>query len=162
MEIVKFPDPRLLVPCKEVTVFGPELLVLLEAMWEAMKAAGGIGLASNQVGLTHRMFVMEGNAGEKIFLVNPVVTKTSRAFSCYKEGCLSAPGEYVFLGDRNSWVQVEYFTELGQKRMAVFNEIWSVCVQHEIGHLDGKSFMESKTIPRLRRKELAKKWGLKF
>lgn len=162
MDIVRFPDASLFVSCKEVTVFGEELKVLLDSMWETMKAANGIGLAANQVGLTARMLVMEGNAGEKLYIVNPKIVGQSTLLSRFKEGCLSAPGEFIFRGDRFSWVMVEYFNEKGEKQRAMFNQLASVCVQHEIDHLDGKSFMESKSIPRLKRKELAKKWGLKL
>lgn len=165
MKIINFPDPILFNKCKEVSVFGKELEVLLNTMWDTMKGKG-IGLAANQVGLNFRMFVMEGplkdGAQEKLFFVNPVILSRSVVPANIKEGCLSAPGEFLMLSERSSWVQVEYQNEKGEKQIRVFKGLYSVCVQHEIDHLDGKSHLMSKTIPKAQRKELAKKWGIKL
>jgi peptide deformylase len=161
MEILKFPHPSLFTKCKPVTVFGPELSVLLESMWETMTSAKGIGLASNQVGLDYTMFVMEGPAKEKIFIVNPKMTKRSSMTANLQEGCLSAPGEFIKLKERSRWVEVKYQDEKGTEKIAMFTGIYAVCVQHEIGHLEGKSHLQSGTIPGARRRELAEKWGLK-
>lgn len=161
MEILKFPDKNLFVVCREVTVFGEELKTLLDGMWSTMVKGGGLGLASNQVGLDHRMFVMAGPDNEKIFLVNPKIIKKSIAPANMREGCLSAPGEFLVLGERVFWVQVEFQDQHGKSRSRVFKGLHSVCVQHEIDHLEGKSHLMSKTIPKVRRKEIYKKWGLK-
>lgn len=169
MKIIKFPDPILFKKCKEVTVFGKELEVLLESMWDTMVDGKGIGLAANQVGLSYRMFVMEfmadvkpGSKKEKIFFVNPKILSRSAAPAEQKEGCLSAPGEFLTLAERSAWVQVEYQNEKGEKQTRVFKGIYSVCVQHEIDHLDGKSHLLSKSLSKALRKQLAKKWGIKL
>lgn len=161
MDILKFPNPSLSTVCEPVTVFGPELKILLESMYETMKAAKGIGLAANQVGLKFRMFVMEGPSGEKMFLVNPIISKQGLNLSNYKEGCLSAPGEILFTGSRTDYVQIRYKDETGKEFTRDFTGIHSVCVQHEIEHLKGENFMKSKMLSREKRKFLAKKWGLK-
>lgn len=160
MEILKFPHPSLLKPCNPVTVFDIELKVLLGAMWDTMQANNGLGLAANQVGLPWAMFVMSYK-NQAIYLVNPKILHKGAAGSNIREGCLSAPGEYVVISDRSQWVQVEYQNEKGEKTKTVFTDLHSVCVQHEIEHLDGKSHLQSKSIPKNKRVELAKKWGLK-
>lgn len=165
MKITRFPDPILFKKCKEVTVFGKELEVLLQTMYDTMIASGGLGLAANQVSLSYRMFVMElmvESKKEKIFFVNPKIIARSVAPADQKEGCLSAPGEFLVLAERSSWVQVEFQNEKGEKQSRVFKGIYAVCVQHEIDHLDGKSHLLSKSIPTSKRKELAKKWGIKL
>ena len=161
MEVLKYPDPRLLKPCKEVKVFTPELKILLESMWETMKAERGIGLAANQVGLEYRMFTMSGPNEEKLFLVNPKIIASGTNPSPISEGCLSAPGEMIKVY-RPSWVKVEYKNEEGKSFVRVFVDVHSVCAQHEIEHLDGKSFLQNKNIPKNTRISLAKKWGLKI
>lgn len=161
MEILKLPHPSLFTVCAPVTVFGEELKILLEGMWDAMNKRAGIGLAANQVGLSFRMFTMIGPKEEKLFIVNPVIKEQSKVPAGIKEGCLSAPGEFVELSERGRWVMVEFQDETGLPHCRVFQDIHSVCVQHEIGHLDGKSHLQSKSIPKAKRKELAKKWGLK-
>lgn len=160
MEVLKYPDPRLLTACKEVLLFTPELKILLESMWETMKDANGIGLAANQVGLDYRMFVMSGPGEEKIFLVNPKILDFSKNPCDKAEGCLSAPNQLMRLY-RPNWVTVQFFDERGNSHSRTFTDIHSVCAQHEIEHLDGKSFLQNKVIPKKLRIFLAKKWGLK-
>ena len=159
MQVLKYPDPRLLTPCKEVTVFGDELKVLLESMWEIMKRERGMGMAANQVGLEYRMFVME-EGESKHFIVNPKILDHGKNPSAKPEGCLSAPGEMIRLY-RPDWVTVAYQNEKGEHLKRTFVDIFSVCAQHEIEHLDGKSFLQNKNIPKRVRVSLAAKWGLK-
>jgi peptide deformylase len=160
MELLKFPNPILSQICEPVTVFGDELPVLLEAMYQTMKQNNGLGLAANQVGILLRMFVMEGPNEEKIFLVNPVVTRKSIVMTIQREGCLSAPGDFVELLDRAQWVEIAFQDETGAEHKRVFKDLWAVCCQHEMEHLNGETFLQNKTISKIKRKELAKKWSL--
>jgi peptide deformylase len=160
MEILKFPHPALFKPCKEVTVFGTELKVLLDSMYETMKHNNGIGLAANQVGLPWRMFVMELES-RVYYCINPKIIARGLETANQKEGCLSAPGEFIVVPDRNKWVKLEYQDEEGIKNWIVAYDISAVCIQHELEHLDGKSHLQSKSIPKQKRIELAKKWGFK-
>lgn len=161
MVILKFPDPSLFKPCAEVTVFEEELKILLEGMWSAMLKHGGLGLAANQVGLHCRMFVMAGVNSEKLYIVNPKVVKQSVIPANMREGCLSAPGEFLVLSERASWIQIDFQDEKGQMQRRVFHGLHAVCVQHEMDHLEGKSHLMSPNIPKKQRKEIYKKWGLK-
>lgn len=161
MQILIFPDPILFQKCEEVNAFSEELLVLLDNMWTTMKDSNGIGLAANQVGLLHRMFVMEGPKNEQLYLVNPAIIRRSLVSAALEEGCLSAPGEMLILEERSSWVEVEYQDDHGTKHKRVFKDIWAVCVQHEMGHLNGESFLQSKSLLKTTRKSLAKKWKIK-
>lgn len=161
MVIVKFPDPSLDIECKPVTVFGPELKTLLESMYETMINATGIGLAANQVSLPYRMLVMTGPDKEKLFLINPEITEMSLSPANLKEGCLSSPGEFFVVPSRPAWTTVTYQDEVGKSHQKVFVGIYSVCVNHEIDHLDGLSYLEEPSVPRAKRKELAKKWKRK-
>ena len=162
MEVLKYPNPILFHKARQVNVFGPELLVLLESMYETMLSKNGIGLAANQVGLEFSMFVMRGPLDEKLFVVNPRISARSLAPANLKEGCLSAPGEFLILQERASWVEVSFQNEKGEQQKKVFSGIYAVCAQHEFDHLLGKSHLQSKSIPKAQRKLLAKKWGFKL
>lgn len=161
MEILKFPHPNLFVKCKEVTVFGPELKILLESMWETMVNAKGVGLAANQVGLDYRIFTMLGPEEEKLFIVNPKIVNRSNDFANLREGCLSSPGEFLMLEERCGKIQLLYQDEAGAVKTGIFAGIHSVCVQHEIQHLNGESYLQSKSLSRQVKRQLARKWGLK-
>lgn len=160
MKILKYPNPILLQACDPVLAIDERIKLSLDGMWETMLSHKGIGLAANQVGILYRMFVMSGPAGEKLYFINPKIVKKSVVPAEKTEGCLSAPGEYLQLDERADWVQVQFQDENGMEHVKVFNGIHSVCVQHEIDHLDGKTHLMSETLSSKDRKALAKKWGL--
>jgi len=161
MEILRFPHPHLFKPTQIIYNFDRDLQYWLDAMWDTMKANNGMGLSANQVLLNHRMFVMEGPENKRLEIINPIIIETSIVPAGLREGCLSAPGEYLIVPSRKAWVSVAFQDVKGMANKAVFKDIYAVCVQHEIEHLDGKGFMENDSISRKKRKELAKKWGLK-
>jgi peptide deformylase len=160
MVVLRFPNPFLSTATREVTVFGEELKILLDSMYEVMRLESGIGLAANQVGLLYKMFVMDGPAG-RLNIVNPIVVSMSGKSANTKEGCLSVPGEFILVPSRVEWIQLRYKNESGADKSIVLKGIHSVCAQHELDHLQGKIFMYDKSIPRYERKRLAKKWRTK-
>ena len=160
MELLKFPHVSLFKPCEPITAFGEELLILLNGMWDVMIKHGGIGLSANQVDLPYRMFTMLGPDNEKLFIVNPKILLRSKTPANVKEGCLSAPGEFLMLNERTMWVQIMYQDETGGVRSGKFQGLHAVCVQHQMDHLDGKSHLQSKSLSRQVRRGLAKKWGV--
>jgi peptide deformylase len=160
MKILKFPDPILLQSCEEVVSFDTDLMDMLDSMWKIMKRNSGLGLAANQVGIRLDMFVMETPEG-RLNLINPYVSASSEEKANLEEGCLSAPGELIVVPGRSKWCQVMFQNENGEYMSAIFTGIFAVCAQHEIEHLDGKSFVEHKSIPKTARKLLQKKWGVK-
>lgn len=162
MQIVKFPHPALLKRCKEVTVFGPELKLIMDTMYLTMIQAKGLGLAGNQVGLDINAFVMLDDNDEPLYLVNPHVIQQSPYLAYQEEACLSAPGERVDTMSRASWVNVRFQDVNGSICHKLFGGIRSVCVQHEMEHLQGKAFFQNKTITKTKRIRLCKKWGIKL
>jgi peptide deformylase len=160
LEIAKFPHPSLFEETIPVTIFGEELKILLDSMWETMRKHRGIGLAANQCYLPFRIFVMEGPVG-RINAVNPVITKKSLATVNIKEGCLSSPGDFIIIPSRSEWIQLQYQDETGETKFITLKGIHAVCAIHECEHLDGKSFMDNKSIPKNIRRALKKKWGVK-
>lgn len=160
VKVLQFPNPFLSTATYEVRVFGEELKVLLDSMYETMLEEKGIALSANQVGLLHKMFVMDGPDG-RMNIVNPVIVNKSVKSANIKEGCLSAKGTFVLVPSRVEWIQVEYEDEKGGQYSAVLKGIHAVAFQHECDHLEGKSFMSDKSIPARVRKPLLKKWGLK-
>lgn len=168
MEILKFPHPALSNPCRPVNTFGEHVDNLLDRMCRAAQENGGIGLAANQIGVCVQVFIMEApdslcsgteDHPEWLCFINPEIVSKSIAPANIEEGCLSAPGTVLLRPDRAEWVQIKYQNVDGISRTATFHGIHAVCVQHEMEHLAGLSFMESKTIPKKKRLELINKWG---
>ena len=71
-------------------------------MFETMDGASGVGLAAPQVGLSLKMFVVDGSplassfpecAGTRMAMINPEVEVIEDVDACSREeGCLSLPG----------------------------------------------------------------------
>lgn len=103
---------------------------------ETLTELGGLGLSANQVGLNYRICVL--NLGKEIWtLFNPVViSKSEEMFSEFQEGCLSYPGLYVKI-PRHKRIKIKFQAIGGQEVEQEFTGLTSVCLQHELDHLDG-------------------------
>ena len=87
-----FGDPVLKRPTAEVTDIDGGLVKLVDAMYETMHEANGVGLAAPQVGVQKRFFVYEipDETGPHV-LLNPQIVEATGEW-LYEEGCLSLPG----------------------------------------------------------------------
>ena len=118
---------------------------LSDAMFEAMKKNGGIGLSANQVGLPFNMFVLGDNPqlekGLKMTCFNPMIISSSEETIVMKEGCLTYP--FLFLSiTRPRKVVAKYEDENGDLQEAHLDGIISRVFQHEYDHMIGKVFTQ--------------------
>lgn len=159
LEIVTWPAPVLETRAQEVTEFGTELRVFSEAMHMTMRAAHGIGLAANQVGVLQRVLVIEipwsgkryGKQDEprqewhdrRYTLVNPEIVEREGTIT-FNEGCLSFP-ELFGEVERARRVLVKAQDVDGRAQVIEGNDLFAVCLQHEIDHLDGIVFINHMT-----------------
>jgi len=143
---------------KEVSV--EEGLVIAEELFQILNKRGdGIGLAANQVGIDAQVAVV--NVREPLVLINPKIVSKETPIDYY-EGCLSYPGKGVptqryrdieikTAQSESNW----YFSgaaensegksvwDKGNMKQDQENRILeSVCIQHEIDHLNGKVIMD--------------------
>ena len=160
LKVLTFPDPFLKTKAKVVTLFDEELKSFLTDMSETMYDSVGIGLAATQVGSDKRMFVMDVDQNEEdgsdrkpIFLINPVVKETEGE-QVMEEGCLSVP-EYRAEVTRAKELLLHYQDETGANKKLLATGLTSVCIQHELDHLDGLLFIDH--LSPLRRKMIQKK-----
>ena len=103
----------------------------------------GIALAGPQVGLMKRVIYVhfkEDETEHKYLLANPRITAHSLQTACLHdgEGCLSVDDKHHGLVPRYKRIIVEAYDLLNKKKVKIDNEtILSICLQHEIDHLDG-------------------------
>ena len=130
-EILIWPDPRLKQKAKPVGEVDAKIRKLCDDMAESMYEANGVGLAAPQVGVHLNVIAMDVDqrpAAEGEFT--------------YTEGCLSVPDEYEDV-TRFGHIVVEYTDRDGKrKQKEATNTLLSVCVQHEMDHLQGKLFVD--------------------
>lgn len=138
-EIRKKGDEILYKQCKEVKNFDEKLAILLDDMYETMKAADGVGLAAPQVGILKRAVVVDIGEG-KIELINPVIIKSGGS-QIGQEGCLSVPGVYGEV-KRPKTVTVEACDRFGNKFTIEGEDLLARAFCHEIDHLSGSLFLD--------------------
>ena len=143
LPIVQYPDPRLAAKAEPVVVFDDALRQLAADMAETMYEAPGVGLAATQVGKLIRMVVIDisEEKNDLHVLVNPEITSRSEEIKECEEGCLSLPGLYEKV-KRPSFVTVKAQDLKGEFFEMQCDELMSVCVQHELDHLDGIVFID--------------------
>lgn len=160
LEILVAPDPRLKERASEVSEINEEILTDLNNMVDTMYEFNGVGLAATQVGIMKRLIVMdcsnpeEGEASRLIKFINPEIVELSEEENEIQEGCLSVPGYYETL-NRPDVATVKYMDETGAEQTKTFEGLESVCIQHEIEHLNGVLFIDH--MSRTRRSMITKK-----
>jgi len=144
LKILIFPDPRLRKVAKKVTKFDKSLENLANDMLETMYIANGIGLAATQVDRHIRLIVMdlsEERDDPRIF-INPTfkILKNHKLFE-FEEGCLSIPGfnETISRPDK---IELTWQDIKGNQHIDKPKGLLTVCIQHEIDHLDGRLMVD--------------------
>ncbi len=140
-----------------VTEITDEVRELAKFMVADMEKFEGIGLAAPQIGRNIRLVVIDipadsakppVSAGEiamlplmPLTLINPEILESSAETGSYNEGCLSVPAIYGDVIRPNS-VRVKAMLLDGQTIDLWCNNLLARCIQHEIDHLDGITFID--------------------
>lgn len=143
-EVRLYGDPVLTTRAEEITEFGPSLERLAQDMLETMEAAGGVGLAANQIGVTKRIFVFDCSHyqhGLRGAVINPEWEAVGQDMQLGTEGCLSIPG-ISQPTERFSTVRLRGFDPHGRPISMLASGLMARCIQHETDHLDGILFLQ--------------------
>lgn len=163
LPLIIAPDDILKQISKPVEKIDEALRQFMKDMVTTMYSEHGVGLASVQVGVLKRILVIDtdykvedhhhhnhdhGNCGgvhvtntNPRYFINPEIVEFSKECSSYDEGCLSFPGarsEVV----RPSKVKVKYLDFHGKEQTDEMSGLLATCIQHEIDHLDGITFVD--------------------
>lgn len=176
LEVLTFPDPRLRKKSQPVEIVSEEIKAFAESMLETMYSFRGIGLAAPQVNRQDRMIVLDTRPTEEgrykpeqmtelerlveqpLVLINPEVID-KKGETTYEEGCLSVPSYFEVI-KRFDWIRVRAKNAKGEEIEFETDGLLSICIQHEIDHLDGKLFIDRlSTIKSSRLKSKIKKFG---
>lgn len=143
LKLLHYPDERLRTIAKPIAVVDDRVKQLAKDMAQTMYEAPGIGLAATQVDVHERMIVVdvsEDRTGLKV-LINPEVIFESDERKVFQEGCLSVPGIFDDV-QRPDRIRVRALNENGESVEFDADGLLSVCIQHEIDHLNGKVFVD--------------------
>jgi peptide deformylase len=120
-----------------------------------MRDENAIGLASNQLGLSYRVFAMEGEPAFVCF--NPKVVLPGTELVVLEEACLTFPGLYVKV-KRPRDIKVRFQGPDGEVYTRTFTGMSARIFQHELDHLDGITML--KRANGIHRAQALKNWKL--
>jgi peptide deformylase len=156
--ILTVPDPLLKQVSQPVEKVDEALRALMDDMLETVYAAPGIGLAAIQVGVPKRVIVMDLARGEEPkqprYFVNPEILWASEDIKPWEEGCLSVP-EIFDEVERPAHVKLRYLDYHGAEVIEDAHDLYAVCIQHEMDHLQGVLFIDH--LSRLKRDTAVRK-----
>jgi peptide deformylase len=117
---------------------------LIDDMIETMREANGAGIAATQVGVSHNMCIIGGDANRRYpykpripltVLINPVIQALDGVTYLNNEGCLSVP----LRGDLSRFMNIEvsHLDRDGSPVTTRYGGLSAGTVQHEVDHLAG-------------------------
>jgi len=154
--ILYYPDKRLRLIAKPVYEINQKIKNIAQNMINTMHHKEGIGLAATQVNIQLQIIVINTIDQKKnnLVLINPKIIKKEGNISI-EEGCLSIP-EYRASVSRSNYIQVQAINLNGEEIEIKAESIMSICIQHEIDHLQGKLFIDY--LSELKRERIRKKF----
>jgi peptide deformylase len=130
---------------------------LVDDLFETMRAAKGVGLAANQIGVAKRVAVVDIGDEDPppLALINPVIVERDDEVDTAEEGCLSIPDIFGDV-ERPAHVVVEALDTDGKRFRVEARGYKARAIQHEIDHLDGILFLDH--LSAVKRSLLVAKW----
>jgi len=146
--------------CNDIEKDYPELDKLIADMWETMENANGCGLASPQIGLPVRLFIVDskstfdslGEEDRKFYFpqddkgimetfINAKIIQRSEELWEDEEGCLSIPN--LFYKVKRNWaITIEYYNRNFEKQIRTFSGTTARMIQHEYDHTEGVLYLD--------------------
>ena len=161
LPIVQFGDPVLRLQADEVTadqIASENIQAIIDDMVVSLKAAGGIGLAAPQIGVSMRLFIIKIPESNRVgyghtpetpltVVINPRIVEASTEMRRAPEACLSirtpdGRGVYEGVVERPERVVVQGLDRYGNEITIEGTKLLSRAMQHEIDHLDGILFTD--------------------
>jgi len=144
MKIYTYPDPILKKYAEPIKDIDDEVQALADKMIEIMYDAPGIGLAANQVGVPKRIIVFELRPREEgrkpSVLINPEIVLSEGEITS-EEACLSVL-DFSAEVTRKARVKVRGVDRHGKPLDIEAEDLFAICLQHEIDHLNGILFID--------------------
>jgi peptide deformylase len=141
-------NPVLHKECQDVTEFDGKLAALIDDMFASQKAAEGVGLAANQIGVDLTVVVYDCPDDDGVrhvgVVCNPVLDELPadrRVLDDSNEGCLSVPTAYAELA-RPDYAVVRGQDAEGKPIAVQGTGYFARCLQHETDHLYGRLYID--------------------
>jgi peptide deformylase len=145
LPLVIYPDPFLRRKVQPIETVTDDVRTQIASMIRTMIDARGIGLAATQVGWNARVAIVSSHGTEEdtVALINPEIIEIWGSHAA-EEGCLSFPGVHAVI-TRPRGVLVRFTGLDGEEYEIEDEELLGRCIQHELDHLDGITFLSKMT-----------------
>ncbi|WP_406721409.1 peptide deformylase [Thioclava litoralis] len=155
-KFIPFEDKRLRTAAEPVAEITETVRMIWDDMIETMDAMPGVGLAAPQIGIMMRLAVVDASdkRGEAVRMANPEVLHASVKMRKHDEASPNLPGVWAPI-ERPRAVTVRFLNADGEMEERDFVGLWATSVQHQIDHLNGKTYVDH--LSPLRRKMLIQK-----
>ncbi|PCD76300.1 peptide deformylase [Pseudothioclava arenosa] len=153
---IPYEDRRLHTAAEPVTAITETVRMIWDDMIETMEAMPGVGLAAPQIGIMMRLAVVDASEkrGQAVRMANPEVIHASVQMRKHDEASPNLPGVWATI-ERPRAVTVRFLNDQGAVEERDFVGLWATSVQHQIDHLNGKTYLDH--LSPLRRKMLVQK-----
>ncbi|MDD8023005.1 MAG: peptide deformylase [Paracoccaceae bacterium] len=153
---ITFEDKRLHSPAAPVETITETVRMIWDDMIDTMEAMPGVGLAAPQIGIMLRLAVVDASdkRGQAVRMANPEVLHASIQLRPHDEASPNLPGVWAQI-KRPRAVTVRFLNDQGEIEDRDFVGLWATSVQHQIDHLNGKTYLDH--LSPLRRKMLIQK-----
>lgn len=116
-------------------------IAIASELTEAILKYSGYGLAANQIGLKHRVFVIKFDDEHVVAMFNPEILSESVDVTNYPESCLSIPFIQADI-KRPKRITVRYQDYLGNFHEKEYEGFTAKIFLHELDHLNGILFTD--------------------
>ena len=148
LPIYAYGQPVLRKKATDIDAQYPELQTLINNMFETMYGSNGIGLAAPQIGLSIRLFIVDGSEieninpeGFKVVFINPVIEEEFGKEWEFEEGCLSIPDVRAHV-KRKGELTIRYFDQNWVEHVKTYDGMAARIIQHEYDHIEGILFTD--------------------
>jgi peptide deformylase len=140
-EIRVFGDPVLRERAEPVDPAEPATAALVQDLLDTVQLPGRAGVAANQIGVAKAAFafLVDGELG---YVLNPRIDAVRGEPELVDEGCLSVP-DLGFPTPRHPFCRVIGVDLDGREVVLAGEGLMAQMLQHEMGHLDGRLYLQS-------------------
>lgn len=142
LNILIYPNKKLRKKSKKIKKYNDKLKKQVLNMFDTMYKFNGIGLAAIQVNINKSIIIIDlfKKKKSKLILINPKIIY-KKDFIKSKESCLSIPNKKISL-IRYKYINIKANNIYGKIINLSCKNLLSICIQHEIDHINGKLIID--------------------
>ena len=136
-KILKYPNLNLQIKSKNILSINNNIIHIIKDMIDTMYYYNGIGISAPQINILKNIIVVNVNEKYKqtLVIINPKIIYNKEKIVS-SEGCLSFPGIFINI-KRKKNIKIQFISIKNNNKIIKINNLLSICVQHEIDHLNG-------------------------